>query len=74
MSRAGRFAHATDPVQLERLVACVAGRCDAAPMLHVLHHADDAMLVEIDFVGTQEGAWRGLPATGRLVRYRMGAR
>jgi steroid delta-isomerase-like uncharacterized protein len=36
-----------------------------------LHHADDAVVVEVDFVGTHLGAWRGLPATGRAVRYRM---
>lgn len=40
--------------------------------LHAMHHADDAVLVEVDFLGTHQGAWRGLPATGRRVRYRMG--
>jgi steroid delta-isomerase-like uncharacterized protein len=34
-------------------------------------HADDAVVVEVDFVGTHLGTWRGLPATGRRVRYRM---
>lgn len=37
----------------------------------VLHHADDAVIVEIMFVGTHQGMWRGLPATGRRVRYKM---
>jgi steroid delta-isomerase-like uncharacterized protein len=39
---------------------------------HAIRHADDALLVEVDFVGTHRGPWRGLPATGRAVRYRMG--
>src|ERR1051325_6008152 len=29
--------------------------------LHALHHADDAVLVEVTFTGTQTRAWRGLP-------------
>ena len=37
----------------------------------VFHHTDDAVIVETDFVGTHLGMWRGLPATGRVVRYRM---
>ncbi len=36
-----------------------------------LRHLDDAVVVETDFVGTHRGPWRGLPATGRSVRYRM---
>lgn len=36
-----------------------------------LHHADDAVLGEVVFVGTQLGTWRGLPPTGRAVRYAM---
>ena len=36
-----------------------------------LHHADDAVLAEVTFVGTQRGTWRGLPPTGRAVRYAM---
>jgi steroid delta-isomerase-like uncharacterized protein len=39
--------------------------------LGALHQADNAVLVEVTFMGTHDGAWRGLPATGRLVRYRM---
>ena len=35
------------------------------------HHCVDAVITEVDFVGTHLGAWRGLPATGRKVRYRM---
>ena len=37
----------------------------------VLHHAENSVVVEVDFVGTHDGPWRGLPATGRPVRYRM---
>jgi steroid delta-isomerase-like uncharacterized protein len=37
----------------------------------VFHHTDDAVITETDFVGTQLGPWRGLPATGKEVRYRM---
>ena len=37
----------------------------------VIRHADDAVFVETDFVGTHLGGWRGLPATGKPVRYRM---
>jgi steroid delta-isomerase-like uncharacterized protein len=36
-----------------------------------LHHADDAIVVEGTFHGTHEGTWRGLPATGRSVRFPM---
>jgi steroid delta-isomerase-like uncharacterized protein len=36
-----------------------------------LHHADDAVICEVEFVGTHLGAWRGLPPTGRTIRYRM---
>jgi len=35
------------------------------------HHADDAVIAEVIFHGTHEGAWRGLPATGRRIRYAM---
>lgn len=37
----------------------------------VLHHSDASVIVEVDFVGTHDGPWRGLPATGRAVRYPM---
>ena len=33
--------------------------------------AGDAVLVEGVFTGTHEGTWRGLPATGRKVRFPM---
>lgn len=33
--------------------------------------ADDVVLVEGVFTGTQAGSWRGLPATGRSVDFRM---
>ncbi len=33
--------------------------------------AGDAVVVEGVFRGTHEGTWRGLPATGRIVEFRM---
>ncbi len=35
-----------------------------------LHHADDAVLMELEVAGTHRGAFRGLPATGRSFRCR----
>src|SRR5439155_1022806 len=37
-----------------------------------IHHADEAIVVEGTFRGTQEGTWRGLPATGRRVEFLAG--
>jgi steroid delta-isomerase-like uncharacterized protein len=34
-----------------------------------LYHGDDAVIVEGRFTGTQDGSWRGLPATGRKVDF-----
>jgi steroid delta-isomerase-like uncharacterized protein len=36
----------------------------------VLHHAEDAVLVEFDLKGTHRGPFRGLPATGRAFECR----
>ena len=36
-----------------------------------LHHADEAIVVEGTFTGTQHGVWRGLPPTGRRVEFPM---
>ena len=38
-----------------------------------LHHADDAVIVEFDLLGTHRGTFRGLPPTGRSFRCRMAA-
>jgi len=38
-----------------------------------LRHADDAVIVEFDLLGTHGGALRGLPPTGREFRCRMTA-
>jgi steroid delta-isomerase-like uncharacterized protein len=41
--------------------------------LIALHHADDAVIVEFDLLGTHLGPLRALPATGRAFRCRMSA-
>jgi steroid delta-isomerase-like uncharacterized protein len=41
--------------------------------LIALHHADDAVIVEFDLLGTHEGVFRGVPPTGRSFRCRMAA-
>ena len=41
--------------------------------LHAIHHADDAVIVEFDLLGTNTGSLRGLPPTGRPFRTRMTA-
>src|SRR3954471_16449883 len=38
-----------------------------------LHHADDAVIVEFDLLGTHDGKLRALPPTGREFRARMTA-
>jgi steroid delta-isomerase-like uncharacterized protein len=38
-----------------------------------LHHADDAVIVEFDLLGTHQGPLRALPPTGRAFRCRMSA-
>jgi steroid delta-isomerase-like uncharacterized protein len=38
---------------------------DQRNRLVALHHADDAVIVEFDLLGTHRGNFRGLPATGR---------
>jgi steroid delta-isomerase-like uncharacterized protein len=38
-----------------------------------IHHADDAVIVEFDLLGTHDGPFRGLPPTGRSFRCRMTA-
>ena len=35
------------------------------------HVADDAIVLEVMIHGTQLGAWRGLPATGRRIEFRL---
>jgi len=38
---------------------------DQRNRLLTLHHADDAVIVEFDLMGTHDGTFRGLPPTGR---------
>ncbi len=39
--------------------------------VHALHHADDALIVEFDLLGTHKGPMRGIPPTGKSFRCRM---
>jgi steroid delta-isomerase-like uncharacterized protein len=39
--------------------------------VRAIHHADDAVIVEFDLLGTHEGPLRGVPPTGREFRCRM---
>jgi steroid delta-isomerase-like uncharacterized protein len=45
----------------------------AVPDLHIdirhRHASDDAVILEVEITGTHLGAWRGLPATGRPLRF-----
>ncbi len=41
-----------------------------AKTLHT-HHADDAVIVEVEVSGTHRGPWAGLPPTGRPMIVRM---
>jgi steroid delta-isomerase-like uncharacterized protein len=44
----------------------------AAPDFHIevkrRHVSEEAVVLEVQLTGTQRGAWRGLPATGRRAR------
>lgn len=44
---------------------------DLAFETRALHVAADAVVAEVVLSGTHHGSWRGLPATGRRVRYAM---
>ena len=35
----------------------------------IIHHADEAVIVEGRFTGTHSGDWRGLPASGRRLDF-----
>jgi predicted ester cyclase len=39
--------------------------------LIALHHAEDAVIVEFDLLGTQKGELMGFPPTGQSFRCRM---
>jgi steroid delta-isomerase-like uncharacterized protein len=41
--------------------------------IHAIRHADDAVIVEFDLLGTHSGPFLGLPPTGREFRCRMAA-
>jgi steroid delta-isomerase-like uncharacterized protein len=46
---------------------------DQRNILHALHHADDAVIVEFDLLGTHRGEFLGTPPTGRSFTCRMAA-
>ena len=39
--------------------------------VHAVHHADEAVIVEFDLLGTHKGPLLGIPPTGRTFRCRM---
>ena len=53
------------------LSGVIAGFPDFAPHVSALRHADDAVIVEGNFTGTQTGPWAGLPPSGRAVDVRF---
>jgi steroid delta-isomerase-like uncharacterized protein len=54
----------------------LAGMFAAFPDWHAdpgpLHHADDAVFVEVRMTGTHQAEWAGIPATGRPIDIRVG--
>jgi steroid delta-isomerase-like uncharacterized protein len=46
---------------------------DQRNVVHALHHADDAVIVEFDLLGTHGGEFLGTPPTGRTFTCRMAA-
>lgn len=44
---------------------------DQRNVVHAMHDADDAVIVEFDLLGTHLGPLRGIPATGREFTCRM---
>jgi steroid delta-isomerase-like uncharacterized protein len=46
---------------------------DQRNAIHAMHHAEDAVIVEFDLMGTHRGPLRGIPATGRAFTCRMAA-
>jgi steroid delta-isomerase-like uncharacterized protein len=46
---------------------------DQRNVVHALHHADDAVIVEFDLLGTHRGEFLGTPPTGRSFTCRMAA-
>ena len=44
---------------------------DQRNVVHTIHHADNAVIVEFDLLGTHRGPLRGIPATGHAFTCRM---
>lgn len=53
------------------LTGVMTGFPDFGAHVAALHHADDAVIVEGSFSGTQTGPWAGLPPSGRSVDVRF---
>jgi steroid delta-isomerase-like uncharacterized protein len=53
----------------ELLQEFLAGSSDGQGEIQKLHHADDAVICEVRVTGTHDGAWAGIPATGRRIDY-----
>jgi steroid delta-isomerase-like uncharacterized protein len=55
----------------EQVRALISSFTQALPnvshVLETLHHADDAVIVEFRSVGTHDGEWAGIPATGARI-------
>ena len=46
---------------------------DQRNVVHAMHHADDAVIVEFDLLGTHRGTFLGVAPTGRAFTCRMAA-
>ncbi len=44
---------------------------DQRNAVHAIHHAEDAVIVEFDLLGTHRGPFRGIPSTGQAFTCRM---
>ena len=68
----GQVFDGTDAVR-EYYAASRGAFPDQRNVVHALHHADDAVIVEFDLLGTHRGEFLGTPPTGRSFTCRMAA-
>ena len=59
------------PAVHDFLSGVMTGFPDFAAHVGAPHHADNAVIVEGNFTGTQNGPWAGLPPSGRAVDVRF---